>query len=79
MSRTQVMVLNRLDDRALAVLLDRAETIEGKNLPITTDARSALISSADGDGRFLLNQAETLFSIAIEKAPSLKGKKPVIE
>jgi putative ATPase len=35
-------------------------------LPVTDDARSALISSADGDGRFLLNQAETLFAIHLE-------------
>ena len=66
LSRTQVMVLNRLDDNALATLLDRAEAVEVRNLPVTADARSALIHSADGDGRFLLNQAETLFSIAIE-------------
>nr|WP_315456274.1 replication-associated recombination protein A [uncultured Sphingorhabdus sp.] len=67
LSRTQVMVLHRLDDAALATLLDRAEEIMGLPLPVTADARSALISSADGDGRFLLNQAETLFSIAIER------------
>ena len=66
LSRTQVMVLHRLDDQALTTLLDRAEAIEGRKLPVTADSRSALISSADGDGRFLLNQAETLFSIAIE-------------
>ncbi|MEP7350682.1 MAG: replication-associated recombination protein A [Sphingorhabdus sp.] len=66
LSRTQVMVLNRLDEAALATLLDRAEAIEGRLLPVTTDARRALIHSADGDGRFLLNQAETLFSISLE-------------
>ncbi len=66
LSRTQVMVLNRLDDAALSTLLDRAATIEERTLPVTTDARAALIHSADGDGRFLLNQAETLFSITIE-------------
>ena len=67
LSRTQVMVLNRLDETALSTLLDRAEAIEMRQLPITPDARIALIHSADGDGRFLLNQAETLFAIAIEK------------
>jgi putative ATPase len=66
LSRTQVMILHRLDDAALATLLLRAEDIERRNLPVTDDARSALISSADGDGRFLLNQAATLFSISIE-------------
>lgn len=66
LSRAQVLVLNRLDEAALSQLLDRAEAIEGRVLPVTADARSALISSADGDGRFLLNQAETLFSISLE-------------
>ncbi len=66
LSRTQVMVLNRLDEVALCTLLDRAEDLEGRTLPVTADARLALIHSADGDGRFLLNQAETLFSITLE-------------
>ncbi len=64
LSRTQVLVLNRLDDVALGALLARAEQADGKSLPVTAEARSALINSADGDGRFLLNQAESLFSIA---------------
>ncbi len=67
LSRTQVMVLHRLDDTALGALLSRAETLEGHSLPITAEARIALINSADGDGRFLLNQAETLFSIAADE------------
>ena len=66
LSRSQVMVLHRLDDAALATLLARAEDIMERPLPVTADAKSALISSADGDGRFLLNQAETLFSITID-------------
>jgi putative ATPase len=64
LSRAQVLVLKRLDEAALGQLLARAEAIEGRPLPVTPDARTALIASADG--RFLLNQAETLFSIAIE-------------
>ena len=66
LSRTQVMVLQRLDEAALATLLSRAEAILERPLPVTDDARTALITSADGDGRFLLNQAETLFAIHIE-------------
>ena len=65
LSRAQVLVLHRLDAAALAILLTRAETAEGRALPLTPDARTALIASADGDGRFLLNQAETLFSVEI--------------
>ena len=65
MSRAQVLILNRLDAAALDRLLQRAEAIEGRALPLTPDARAALVASADGDGRFLLNQAETLFGIAL--------------
>jgi putative ATPase len=64
LSRAQVLVLNRLDEAALEALLARAEAAESKPLPVTASARIALINSADGDGRFLLNQAESLFSIA---------------
>jgi putative ATPase len=66
LSRSQVLILRRLDAEALAQLLDRAEALEG-SLPLTPDARDALIASADGDGRFLLNQAETLYNAALEK------------
>ena len=65
LSRTQVLVLHRLDAAALDELLTRAEAAEDRTLPLTADARTALIASADGDGRFLLNQAETLFSVDI--------------
>ena len=66
LSRAQVLVLHRLDDAALATLVVRAEAEVGQPLPVTGDARVALIASADGDGRFLLNQVETLFSVAID-------------
>ena len=66
LSRAQVLILNRLDAAALCKLLDRAEALEGRPLPLTAEARDALVATADGDGRFLLNQAETLFSIEIE-------------
>jgi putative ATPase len=63
LSRAQVLVLNRLEEVALDLLLTRAETEMGRNLPLTADARSALINNSDGDGRFLLNQAETLLEL----------------
>src|SRR3954453_4003655 len=65
LSRCQVLILRRLDHEALDELVRRAETIERRPLPVTPEAREALIASADGDGRFLLNQVETLFSIEI--------------
>src|SRR4051812_30409629 len=65
LSRAQVLILNRLDHNALCKLLDRAEAIMERPLPLTAEARDALVATADGDGRFLLNQAETLFSIDV--------------
>ncbi len=61
LSRAQVLILERLDHGALEALLARAEELEGP-LPLVKDARTALIASADGDGRFLLGQAETLYN-----------------
>ncbi len=66
LSRSQVLILRRLDEAALGELIARAERLTGKALPLTDDARAALIASADGDGRFLLNQVETLLSIQVD-------------
>jgi putative ATPase len=63
LSRAQVLVLERLDAAALEVLLARAEAAEGRTLPLEADARGALVAGADGDGRFLLGQVETLFGV----------------
>ncbi|OYY72233.1 replication-associated recombination protein A [Sphingomonas sp. 28-63-12] len=73
LSRAQVLILHRLDAAALGLLLDRAEAIEDRPLPLTTDARAALIASADGDGRFLLNQAETLYSVELPEPLDPEG------
>ena len=66
LSRAQVLILHRLDPAALGQLLDRAEAEMARPLPLTPDARDAMVAGADGDGRFLLNQAETLFSVAFD-------------
>src|SRR5271170_6219167 len=49
LSRTQVLVLRRLDDAALEQLLVRAETLLGTSLPLTGEGRAALKAMADGD------------------------------
>jgi putative ATPase len=67
LSRAQVLILQRLDARALGELITRAEAIMEQPLPVDAAARDALIASADGDGRFLLNQVETLFSVALDE------------
>ncbi len=64
LSRCQVLVLNRLDDSALETLLQRAEEVEETSLPLDEDARQTLRAMADGDGRYVLNLAEELFSLS---------------
>jgi len=72
LSRAQVFVLKRLDDKALDELLARAESSTGQTLPVTRDGRDALIAFADGDGRYLLNLAEEIFALTAKK--KLDGK-----
>src|SRR5262249_19702352 len=69
LSRCQVFVLRRLDDTALETLLAKAEAFEGKPLALEPDARRALSALADGDGRYLLSLAETLFAIGPVEKP----------
>ncbi len=64
LSRLEVLVLERLDATALDRLLVRAETHVGRVLPLTEAARELLISLADGDGRSVLNLAETVYALA---------------
>src|SRR5271165_226013 len=59
LSRCQVFVLKRLDDAALSTLLIKAEAFEDRELPLTPEARSAMVAMADGDGRYLLTLVET--------------------
>jgi putative ATPase len=68
LSRAQVLIVRRLDEAALAELLDRAEASERRPLPLTSEARAALIAAADGDGRFLLNQVEQLFAVKLAES-----------
>ncbi|MGA1343498.1 MAG: replication-associated recombination protein A [Hyphomonas sp.] len=69
LSRCQVLVLKRLGEAALEKLLQRAEDLEQRALPVTRDARAMILSMADGDGRYLLNLAEQAF--AIQDKPGL--------
>jgi len=59
-----VLILHRLDAAALGLLL-AASRIRPRAAAADPAARDALIASADGDGRFLINQAETLFDVSL--------------
>jgi putative ATPase len=60
LSRTQILVLNRLDDPSLEELLTRVENDIDTSLKLDKDARIALRAMADGDGRYLLNMVENI-------------------
>jgi putative ATPase len=60
MSRAQVLVLDRLTAAELDRLATRAEAELGRPLPLTPEARMALLGMADGDGRALLNLVEQI-------------------
>lgn len=62
LSRAAVLVFRRLDDEALESLLQRAEASEDRQFPLTSEARERLIGMADGDGRTLLNLAESVLT-----------------
>ncbi len=61
LSRARVLVFKPLDAAALESLLGRAESIEGRSLPLDPDARRSLIRMADGDGRAALTLAEEVW------------------
>jgi putative ATPase len=64
LSRARVLVFKPLDAAAIEKLLVRAETIEGKKLPLDAEAGGSLIRMADGDGRAALTLAEEIWRAA---------------
>lgn len=62
LSRCQVFVLNRLNADDFEELLVRAEKECGKKLPVDEAARQFMKDTADGDGRYILNLAESVWS-----------------
>ncbi len=63
LSRCQVITLESLNEDDLEQLLARAESHLDHPLPLTSEARHALIRQADGDGRMLMNYVEILSSL----------------
>jgi putative ATPase len=64
LSRARVLVFKPLDAEAIERLLARAETIEGRRLPLDPQARETLVRLADGDGRAALTLAEEIWRAA---------------
>ncbi len=66
LSRARVLVFRPLDAEALGHLLERAEEIEARKLPLDAEARDMLVAMADADGRALLTLAEEVWRAAGE-------------
>ena len=64
LSRASVLTFKRLDKEGLEALIARAEAHEGRKLPLTGDARAAVIAMADGDGRAVITLAEDVWLAA---------------
>ncbi|TLP61581.1 replication-associated recombination protein A [Parasedimentitalea maritima] len=67
LSRSQVLVLERLSLVDLELMTQRAEQELGRALPLDADARDALQEMADGDGRSLLNLIEQVSAWKVDK------------
>ena len=67
LSRSQVVVLERLSLIDLERLTQRAEKELGRSLPLSGEAREALTEMADGDGRALLNLIEQVAAWKVAK------------
>lgn len=67
LSRSQVLVLERLSHDDLEALAKRAEAELGKSLPLEPEAREMLLEMADGDGRSLLNLIEQVAGSSTDK------------
>ena len=66
LSRAQVVVLERLNLTHLELLAQRAEREMARALPLTGEARDALLEMADGDGRAALNLIEQVMAWKVE-------------
>ena len=79
LSRSQVYVLKRLDDAALDQLLDRAAALMERPMPLTAEARQAMLALADGDGRYLLTMSEVLFDLPEGEALDVQALAGVLQ
>lgn len=64
LSRARVLSFKSHNDESIAALIDRAEEVEGKKLPLDEEGRASLIRMADGDGRAVLTLSEEVWRAA---------------
>lgn len=79
LSRAKVLRLRSLGANALEEIARRVEARLGSPLPLTPEARQAVIDGANGDGRNLINQLEavlqagTSLPLTVDDLPSVLG------
>lgn len=78
LSRVRVLKLNTLTEKNLDSLLQRYEQ-QFSALPLTPDARTALIRHAQGDGRYLLNLVENMQTLLINHPLDIDELAPVLQ
>jgi putative ATPase len=64
LSRATVLTFISHDENSLVLLLERAEEMMGRKLPLDAQARLPLVRMADGDGRAIISLAEEVWRIA---------------
>jgi putative ATPase len=64
LSRARVLTFHAHDENSLLALLQRAEELESRLLPLDEEARDVLVRMADGDGRAILTLAEEAWRAA---------------
>ncbi len=79
LSRARVLTFRALDEAALDKLLVRAETVEGKPLPLAPEARETLLRMADGDGRAVLTLAEEIWRAAPPEPLDVAGLTEIVQ
>jgi putative ATPase len=79
LSRASVLTFKRLDEAAIEALLQRAEAHEARKLPLTSNARDALIAMADGDGRGAINLAEDVFLAGASGAKTALDREALVQ
>ncbi|GHD08340.1 replication-associated recombination protein A [Tianweitania populi] len=64
LSRARVLTFKAHTEDSIGKLLDRAESLEARPLPVDDEARAMLVRMADGDGRASLTLAEEVWRAA---------------
>jgi putative ATPase len=77
LSRCTVLPVNSLDEDDLAKILQAAEADVGV-LPLTDEARAALLTLAHGDARYFLNLVELVAALRIKTPLDVAGLKAAI-